>query len=49
MRDDEQVAELAARVKVLPATLVLEEEAAFKTLLLEKVAQARGRLKKSSA
>jgi tetraacyldisaccharide 4'-kinase len=49
MRDDEQVADLAARVKVLPATLVLEEEAAFKTLLLEKVAQARGRLKKSSA
>jgi tetraacyldisaccharide 4'-kinase len=49
MRDDEQVAELAARVKVLPATLVLEEEAVFKTLLLEKVAQARGRLEKSSA
>jgi tetraacyldisaccharide 4'-kinase len=49
LRDDEQLAELAARVKVLPATLVLEEEAAFKTLLLEKVAQARGRLEKSSA
>src|SRR4051794_36833636 len=48
MRGDEQVAELTARVKVLPATLVLKEEAAFKTLLLEKVAQARGRLKKSS-
>src|SRR3954469_24072947 len=42
MQGNEQVAELAARVKVLPATLVLEEEAAFKTLLLEKVAQARG-------
>jgi tetraacyldisaccharide 4'-kinase len=49
MQGDEHAAELAARVKALPATLVLEEEAAFKTLLLEKVAQARGRLKKSSA
>jgi tetraacyldisaccharide 4'-kinase len=49
MQGNEQVAELAARVKVLPATLVLEEEAAFKTLLLEKVAQARGRPERSNA
>jgi tetraacyldisaccharide 4'-kinase len=41
MRGDEQVAELAARAVALPVTLVLEDEAGFKTLLLEKIAQAR--------
>jgi tetraacyldisaccharide 4'-kinase len=49
MQGDDQLAELAARAKALPVTLVLEQEAAFKTLLLERVAQARRRLEKSSA
>ena len=49
MRGDDQVVELAARVKALPVTLIVERGAAFNTLLLEKVADARGRLEKSSA
>jgi tetraacyldisaccharide 4'-kinase len=49
MQGEDQVAELAAGVEVLPVMLVLEEEAAFRTLLLEKIEQARGRVEKSSA
>jgi tetraacyldisaccharide 4'-kinase len=49
MQGDDQMAELAVRTKVVPATLVFQEEAAFKSLLLEKVGEARGRLQKSSA
>jgi tetraacyldisaccharide 4'-kinase len=49
MQGDDQMAELARRIKVMPATLNLAEEAAFMTLLLEKLAQARGRSERSSA
>jgi tetraacyldisaccharide 4'-kinase len=41
MQGDDQMAELAARMNVLPATLVLQEEPAFKALLREKIAGAR--------
>jgi tetraacyldisaccharide 4'-kinase len=37
------LAELRARVRVLPASLVLAEDAAFKALLIERLAAARGR------
>jgi tetraacyldisaccharide 4'-kinase len=47
MRGDDQVTELAARARALPVTLVLEDEAGFKKLLLEKVAQARRRNEKT--
>jgi tetraacyldisaccharide 4'-kinase len=42
MQGDEEMAQLATCMKVLPATLKLAEEAAFMRLLLEQVAQARG-------
>jgi tetraacyldisaccharide 4'-kinase len=40
MQGDDALAELSARARALPVTLVLEDEADFKTLLLEKVEQA---------
>ncbi len=40
---DDDIAELAAQSHALPVTLVLDEEAAFRRLLLEKVAAARAR------
>ena len=43
MQGDDQIAELTNRIKVIPATLVLKEEVAFKTLLLQKIVQARAR------
>jgi tetraacyldisaccharide 4'-kinase len=46
MQGDDQVAELAVRARAVPATLVLQDEAAFKWLLLEKVEQARGTVTK---
>ncbi len=41
LRGDDKVAQLTARAIALTVTLVLEDEASFKTLLLEKVARAR--------
>jgi tetraacyldisaccharide 4'-kinase len=41
LRGDDEMAQLAARAIAFPVTLVLEDEAGFKTLLLGKVAQAR--------
>ena len=38
---DEATAELAARVRVLPVSLVIEEEAAWERLLAERTAAAR--------
>ncbi len=38
---EDQVKELAARVKALPVTLAFEDEEAMKSLLLERLAQAR--------
>jgi tetraacyldisaccharide 4'-kinase len=38
---DAEMADLAARARALPVKLVFEEEAAFRTLLLEKTAAAR--------
>jgi tetraacyldisaccharide 4'-kinase len=38
---DDQVAPLAAQTHALPVTLALEDEAGFRTLLLERVARAR--------
>jgi tetraacyldisaccharide 4'-kinase len=40
---DEQTAELAAHAKALPVSLVFEDEAGFRTLLLERIAAARNR------
>jgi len=41
LQGDEAMAELAARVRVLPVNLVIEEEAAWGTLLAERMAAAR--------
>jgi tetraacyldisaccharide 4'-kinase len=41
LRGDDAVAPLAARAHAFPVTLVLDDEAGFKTLLLEKVRRAR--------
>jgi tetraacyldisaccharide 4'-kinase len=47
LRGDDKVAQLATHAHAFPVTLVLDEEAGFKTLLLEKVAQARRKLNPS--
>ena len=41
IKDDTEVAELAALAHALPVTLTLDDEAAFKTLVLERVEAAR--------
>jgi tetraacyldisaccharide 4'-kinase len=41
LRGDSKLAQLAAQAQAFPVTLVFDNEAGFKTLLLEKVAQAR--------
>jgi tetraacyldisaccharide 4'-kinase len=41
LRGDDELAQLAARAIAFAVTLVLDDEAGFKTLLLGKVAQAR--------
>jgi len=41
LEGDAAMAELAARAHALPVTLVLDGEAAFETLLLERIAAAR--------
>jgi len=41
LEGDAALAELAARARALPVTLVLDREAAFKTLLLARIAAAR--------
>ena len=41
IKDDTEVAELAALAHALPVTLALDDEAAFKTLVLERVEAAR--------
>jgi tetraacyldisaccharide 4'-kinase len=38
---DEEVAQLAARARVLPVTLAFEDETGFRSLLLERLARAR--------
>ena len=39
---DEEVARLAAQARALPVTLVFEDEERFRSLLLERLARARG-------
>ena len=41
LQGDEAMVELAARVRVLPVSLVIEEEAAWERLLAERTAAAR--------
>ena len=49
LRGDDAVAALAAHAQALPVTLVLDDEAGFKTLLLEKIIAARGTQHRNSA
>ena len=43
LKGDEETAELVAHAQALPVALVFEQEAAFKSLLLERIAAARER------
>jgi tetraacyldisaccharide 4'-kinase len=43
LRGDPEVADLAARARALPVTLVFDDDAGFKKLLLERIAAARSR------
>ena len=43
MRGDDAVAQLASHAQAFPVTLVFDDTAAFKTLLLDKVDGAQGR------
>jgi len=43
LQDDDATAELVAHAHALPVTLVLEDAAAFKTLLLARIARSDGR------
>jgi tetraacyldisaccharide 4'-kinase len=45
LRGEEALAELAAQAHALPVRMTFEDEAAFKSLLFERIAAARNRLK----
>jgi tetraacyldisaccharide 4'-kinase len=45
---DAALSEFAARVRALPVTLMLDEEAGFRTLLLERIASARSTARATS-